>query len=132
MAWNEQWSIKVDGNELNDHAAYWTMIPEWDNAPDDDVVLVEIDGSSPSYIRNQPKEGVYTLLIACPGSTWSTWNTRLTALRSVLTKGVHTLTVQIRGMPTAASVTIVVRGSMVMPKERRLVVNCIVPQPYAT
>lgn len=129
MSWNEQWSIKIDGVELNDITTYFTEIPEIENIPEDDVVTVPIDGRAPAYIRNQPVEAHYTILIASRPCTWEMWSTRITSLKALLTRGSHTLTVQVRGMAAAASTTVVIKGMMIEAKNRRVAVSLVAMTP---
>lgn len=131
MAWAEQWTYKIDGVHINLHGSgFITQIPELENEFDDDVVLVPIDGREPAYIRNQPKEGTYTLLISVDNAgAWASWNSAMNTLRGLLTKGRHTLTVQARGMAAERSTTIIVRGSMASAKERRVAYPVLATTP---
>jgi hypothetical protein len=130
VAWSEQWTIKVDGTHLNGQGSnFITSIPELETGSDDEVILVPIDGSPPAYIRNQPKECIYTFLIAMKGTSWAAYQTQMNTLRGILGRGPHTLEVQVRGMVAPASTTIIVRGWSVAPKERRVAVTAVVPVP---
>jgi hypothetical protein len=131
MVWDGVWSLKVDGTQLHDPASgYFAEIPEWDTGSDDEVILVAIDGSAPAYIRNQPKEATYTLLLAHAGCDWAAWDEYLAWIRSACSRGPHILTAKVRGMADEADVPVVVRGMMVAAKERRIVVSLVVPKPY--
>lgn len=126
------WSYKIDGVQLNTGSTFLVQIPELESEFDDDVILVPIDGREPAYIRNQPKEGIYTLLInVMNAGDWATWQTRMNVLRALLTKGAHLLTVQARGMASEKSTTVVVRGSIVAFDERRVVYQTLVTTPIA-
>lgn len=132
MVWSEQWSIKIDGNELNSVRTggnFLAEIPQLENMPDYDPVIVPMDGAYPAFIRLQPRESAWALNIAMKPCDWATWQTQLQSLKAVLTAGVHTLTVQVRGMPSPVSTTVVVRGMMVEPKARVLSVQLLVPKP---
>lgn len=131
MAWNEQWSVKVDGGvELNDHVNYVTEVPQIDDVPDWDVKIVPIDGTYPAYVRADPTSGVYTVNVQMSACSYATFRTRMAALDAMFTMGAsHTLTVQVRGMPSALSVTIIPRGKAVDAKLRKVTYNCHVPVP---
>jgi hypothetical protein len=130
MAWTGVWTYKIDGVHINlQGSGLITHIPELENEFDDDVVLVPVDGRAPAYIRNQPKEGIYTLMISAGAVDWATWQTRMNTLRALLTKGQHTLAVQARGMAAEKSTIVIVRGSMVAAKERAIVYPLLVTVP---
>lgn len=132
MSWTGVWSIKVDGTELNTAptgGSFIAEIPEIEDIAQMDVVSVAIDGSYPAFIRLQPREGTWTLNIAMKPCSWATWQTNLATLSAILTPGVHTLTVQIRGQSSPLSTTIVVKGRMTAPKQRALSYTLFVPKP---
>lgn len=134
MAWNEQWSYKIDGYELNRNASnpsgvFITQIPELDNQFEQDVILVDVDGDYPAFVRTQPREGNYTILISMLPCSWANYQYRLSTLKTKLSPGQHTLTVQARGMTTAKSVPIVVKSMQVDAKIRLVTVAAVVPRP---
>jgi hypothetical protein len=134
MAWNEQWSFKIDGTEINRNASnptgtFIVQIPELENQFEQDAILVEIDGDYPAFVRMQPREGQYTILISMTPCTWGDYQTRLQTLKTLLSPGQHTLTVQARGMPTAKSVVIVVKSMQIDAKIRLVTVAAVVPRP---
>ena len=132
MTWNEQWSIKIDGQELNTAPTggnYVASIPEIENVADYDAVTVPIDGDYPAFIRLQPRESTWTLNIAMKACNWATYQTQIASLKTLLAPGIHTLAVQIRGMTAAKSATVVVRGMMIQPTARALSVTLFVPKP---
>lgn len=128
--WAEQWSYSVGGHELNDHTNYVTQIPEINNVPDYNVVSVPIDGDYPAFIRADPANGVWSILIQMQPCTWAVYETRRAQLASWLPMGVPlTLTVQIRGMTGVKSATIVPKNLIVNAKTRSLAYSCHVPIP---
>ena len=131
MAWNEQWTYVVDGTNLNDHVNTVCEIPEIDNVFGHDVILAQIAGDHPVFIRSQPGEGRLTINVALKGAGLnSTYRTRIDSLRTLLSQGVrHTLTVQVRGMSGSKSLKFYVEGSMVDYKRRLLSVRCVAPKP---
>jgi len=132
MAWPGKWSIKIDGTEINtlpNGGDYIAEIPEIDNIAEFDQVTVGMDGDYPAFIRLQPREATWTLNISMKACTWETYQTRLTWLKSVLSLGPHTLTVQVRGQATPVSATVVVCGIIVEAKSRALSIKLSVPKP---
>jgi hypothetical protein len=130
MAWAEVWSIQVDGHELNDLTNYVTQIPEIEDLPADDIILVPIDGAPPAYIRSQPKEAIYSILLSMKPCNWATYQAHMASLRSILPKGVPlTLQVQIRGMSSPMSTIIIVRSWAVNAKQRSIAVTTVAPVP---
>lgn len=129
MSWANQWSYKVDGHELNDITNYFTQIPEIDNDPEQDPVMVEMEAGYPWLVRLQPVQGAYTILVQMRSCPWDVYQSRLAQLKGWLAPGVHTLTVQARGMGSAKSLTVVTRGMMVDAKLRRLAVTAVAPVP---
>lgn len=135
MAWTGIWSIKMDGVELNTLPTgghFLCEIPEIDNVPELDQVTVAMDGNYPAFIRLQPREASWTLNLTMKPCDWETYQTRLDYLKSVLYSGVHTLTVQVRGMSTAKSTTVVVCAMTVDAKSRAVSVKLSVPKPVLT
>jgi hypothetical protein len=132
LAWAEQWSIKVDGNEVNTigQGGYLsTQVPEvgWDNEVE--VVWQSRDNTYPVAVALRPTAGNLTFLIQMKPCTWATWESQLTTLRMWFTTGPHLFTFQIRGMPAPLSMAGIVKGMQTSPKERRLVVSAVVPNP---
>lgn len=132
--WNEQWSYKIDGYELNRNASnptgnYHVQIPELQNLPEQEVILAPIDGDYPAFVRNQPKEANWTILIAVRPNTPADWYTELTNIQTRLSAGLHTLTVQARGMTVEATVKIVVKSMNIDYKQRLITVAAVVPNP---
>jgi hypothetical protein len=132
MAWPGRWSIKIDGVELNTLPTgghYICEIPEIDNVPEQDQVVVAMDGDYPAFIRLQPREASWTLNLTMKPCDWPTYQTRLAYLKSLLSSGPHTLTVQVRGMDVEKSVTVIVCAMMVEAKSRAISVKLSVPKP---
>lgn len=132
MAWPGIWSIKIDGTELNTLPTggdFLCEIPEIDNVPEQDQVVVAMDGDYPAFIRLQPREASWTLNLSMRGCDWATYQTNLDYLKSVLSSGPHTLTVQVRGMASPKSTTVVVCAMMVEAKSRAVSVKLSVPKP---
>lgn len=127
--WSEQWSLKVDGHELNDRTNFLVEIPELDDQSADDIVLVTIAGDYPIYVRSQPTDATWNLLIQMTPCNWATYQTRLATLRSYLSSGRHTITVQRRGMAAAKSATVIVKGWAIDAKSRKVAVTLVVPKP---
>ena len=126
------WSYKIDGNEINDNVQFHvTGLPELDDEPDDEVILAKLAGDHPVFIRTQPVDTVYTLLIAMmPPVSNATYQTRLALLKSWFTAGVpHTLTVEARGMDEPKSVVVIRRGITVNFKLRLVAIQLVVPKP---
>ncbi len=135
MAWAEQWSIKVDGNEVNSIGTggpYSCMVPEVGWVPERQVLTVDRDWNFPVAVGLQPMGGNYTFLIAMKSCNWATWHTQSEQLKSWFSIGAHTFTFQVRGMPTPKSVVGIVRGIMDSPVERRVTVLVTVPEPVLT
>lgn len=132
MPWTNQWSIKIDGTEVNTlpTGGYLVAeIPELENIPDWEPVTVPIDGDWPSFIRLQPVDTSWTVNISMAACDWATYQTRIAALRALFSQGVHTLTVQVRGQASPLSATVVARGMMVNAKARSASVSLYVPKP---
>lgn len=113
MTWSGQWSIQIDGHELNSITTggpYATTCPELRWVHEQDVKFVPIDGDYPAYVGMQPREGNYTLLIQMKAVSDAVWETQLAQLQSWLTPGQHVLTFQVRGMAAAKSVTVIARS----------------------
>lgn len=128
--WNEQWSIKVDGYEINDKTAFWTVIPEIDNIGSVDVITVDVPNDYPVYIRTQPLSASITFKINMTPCSWATYRTRLDTIYALMTPGPHTLTIQVRGMATAKSLTFIPQQVTVTdPKARELSVQATIPKP---
>lgn len=129
MVWSEQWSYKIDGTEVNDRTNFFVVVPELDHDFEQEAIMVSVQGDYPSFIRNQPKEGAYTFIVSMTNCTWATYQTRLATLKAIFSNGIHTFTVQARGMASAKSVTLVVQGITVQAKERVVTVRTIAPKP---
>lgn len=135
MSWTGQWSIKVDGHELNSimtGGPYITQCPEIDWLHEQDVKLVPRDGDYPAYVGMQPREGNYTFLIQMKPCSEATYDTQLAELKGWLSPGQHTFAFQIRGMPTAKSVVAVIRGVATEFKARRVTALATAPNPVLT
>jgi hypothetical protein len=128
MAWAEQWSIKVDGTEINT-GNFITEIPDLDSIGSVDAVLVTIPNDYPVFIRTQPLDSTININTQMKPCAWATFQTNLATLRGILTPGLHTLTVQVRGMATAKSLTIVVKSMAVEAVGRRVSTQALVPTP---
>jgi hypothetical protein len=130
MVWTEQWTIKIDGTNINDKVNYFTTIPDLDNIFGSvDPVMVSIPNDYPVFIRNQPLDATININIQMTPCTWATFQTRLTALRALLSPGRHAMAAQVRGMATEKSLSIIVTSFAVDPKARRINVQAIVPKP---
>ena len=132
MAWPGFWSIKIDGTEINTLPVggnYLCEIPEIDNVAEFDQITVAMDGDYPAFIRLQPREASWTLNISMKSCDWPTYQTQLAYLKSLLSSGPHTLTVQVRGMPDPKSTMVVVCAMMVEAKSRAVSVKLSVPKP---
>lgn len=116
------WSYKVDGYELNDGTSFLAFVPEIDDESADDVILVQIDGGYPVFVRVQPTPITLSLNIQVLPSGWRMYDSRVAWLKNLLSTGdIHTLEVQARGM-TSPKTTPVYRTSLAMgdPKTGRL------------
>jgi len=131
MSWLEQWSIQIDGTEINDGTNYITRIPEIWNVQEQSPILASIDGDYPAFIRFQPKEGQYTIITTINAHTWADFYAKWTTLKALLTPVAagHVLTVQVRGMPAAKSVTIYPQSTMVDPISRTCSTIAVAPEP---
>ena len=131
MAWSHQWTLKVDGTNLNDHVKYVCTVPELQSIAPGRVVLAQIDGDYPAFIRRQPAEGSFTFLIAMKNaSTDVLWDERLAELTALFDPtAYHTLAAQIRGMGTEQSARFVVESMQVDYKTRTVVVFTTAPNP---
>jgi hypothetical protein len=131
MPWAEQWSYLVDGTNVNDHINYVCQIPEIDNMQNQDVILAQIAGDHPVFIRSQPAEGRLTFNVALKGAgPPATYRTRMDALAALFAQGTrHTLTVQARGMGAAKTLRFYVEGTMVDYTRRLLSVRAVAPKP---
>jgi hypothetical protein len=129
MAWSAQWSLKIDGSQLNDKSNYYAEIPELDTGSDHDIILVNIAGDYPLFVRAQPMDATMNLLIQMTPCNWATYRTRLATLQALLTPGRHTLEVQVRGMTAAKTMMVVVKGMAIEAKTRKVAVTLIVPKP---
>ena len=124
------WTYQIDSLNINDGVNFFTLeVPEIDNPPSSDIILVEHAGDVPDFVREQPTEGLFTPLLFIPGTTEASWNTNITALRAVLTPGLHTFTVQARGWPSAKSVQVVRRNFATNYKLRQVTVGLVAPNP---
>ena len=132
MPWLEQWSYKIDGTEINDRTTLFTQIPELSNVFEQDIILAQIDGDYPVYIRTQPTEGRISFLINIAYSSPASFDTTLTSLKALFTQVPHTLTVQARGMSTTKTLTFIPQGMMVDYKQRLVTVSAVVPKPVLT
>lgn len=125
------WSFKIDGTEINDNVMFHVAgIPQIDDVPEYDVILVSLADRHPVFVRTQPTEGVYTMNIAmippCPPDEYQT---RKDFLKSVMTPGLHTLTYQGRGMAAPASMDVIVRSMIFAYKLRLCSVGLVAPEP---
>lgn len=124
------WSIKVDGNELNNTAlGRLAAVPEVDVDPDMDLILAPVDGDYPAVVRLQPREGRYTILVQRGGISNADWQTELAFLRGICTVGKHVLTLQVRGMSAPKSVTIWITGRAAEFTLRRFVATATAAKP---
>jgi hypothetical protein len=124
------WSYRVGALELNDGISFVTSVPEIENASEDDVILVPIDGDYPRFVRLQPREAQYTFLIAMKPCSWPVYQSRLNQLKSVFTQGASVeLEFQVRGMTEPMSVNIQVKNFLIDPKKRLVTVSAIVARP---
>ena|ERR1035437_4271428 len=130
MVWNEQWSIKVDGNQINDKTNFWTTIPEIDDLITFDVVTVAIPNDYPVYIRTQPLSASLTFNISMTPCTWAVYRSRLEWLQTVFAPGPHTLLIQVRGMSDPKSLVFIAKQLTVADAKARAVsVQAVVPKP---
>ena len=131
MPWSNQWTIGVDGTQLNDHVKYVTTVPELQVTPSQRIVLAERDGDFPVFIRSQPSPGNLTFLIAMKNAGNPTvWDTRLAELKALFATGVyHTLTAQVRGMDSAKSMRFITEGIQPDFVTRTVVVFTVAPRP---
>lgn len=123
------WSYKIDDVEINDGISFVTQVPEIDNSANFDIVLAQIDGDYPVLVRTQQVESVYTFLIAMTPCNWSTYNTRMSLLRTLFSPGSHTFKVQARGMDMPREVSIIAQTMIVQPKERQISVKTVAHKP---
>lgn len=132
------WVTTLDGLDLHDGVNFITeSIPEVDDAPPYDPIMVEMAGSWPKHVRDQPASAVYTLNLHIMGgvgvvATEGQWASRLAALRAVLGPGKHTLTVRRRGMASTKSVQVIFRGMATNYRLRSVSVDLIAPKPLHT
>lgn len=132
MAWAGQWTYKIDGTHINGNGSNLiTQIPELENSFEDTVVEVPVDGREPSYIRNQPQSGIYTILIDRGDCSWADWHATMASLTSLMSKGPHTLTAQARGMPAEKSCQIIIRSWVPSATERKIAFQAVAMAPIA-
>lgn len=132
MAWNEEWTYVVDGLNVNDLALYSCAIPELDNLMQRDIILAQIAGDWPAYIRSQPVEGRFTFNIALLGAGSSpVYRARIDNLRDVVFKQgpYHTLVVKARGMAATRSMDFLVEGGMADYTRRICSFRALAPKP---
>lgn len=126
--WGSEWSIRIDGVEINDRVNYWAQIPEISNLFEQDAVLAPVDGDYPVLVRMQPKEGVYTCMIWAGGEP-ADFETKRLALFTLLTPVAHTLSVKVRGMADYKSTQVVPKNVIVSYTERMLSAALLAPKP---
>lgn len=132
MVWTGQWSIKVDGNELNSITTggpYATMCPEVGFHFEMDPILAPVDGGYPVLVRLQPREGRYNFFIQMKPCNWPTWEAQQAQLRGWLSPGTHEFEFQIRGMASPKTVSAAVLNFITSPKERRITCSALAPNP---
>lgn len=130
MVWDGVWSYDVDGTELNDHVNYVCMVPELQSLQPRSIIMADIDGDYPVFIRSQPQSGSLTILIAMKNASIQDWDTRLTALHALFDQTTyHTLTVKVRGMPEKKQVRFLVENLQPDFKSRTVVVSATAPNP---
>lgn len=121
MVWTEQWTLTLDGTSLNNHTDWDSYIPEIDNGFSGDVILVQIAGDTPYYVRVQPREGKFNLLVQMRPCSAATFRSRFEALKALLTPGLHTLVVQVRGMADAKTYSVISDGGWIVDYKGRRV-----------
>jgi hypothetical protein len=132
LAWNGQWSTKVDGTEINDRDKWWVAaIPELENMAEQDVIMADVAGDYPVFIRSQPRAGPITINIAmAKGCTEPVWQTRLEDLKALFAQGVkHVLTVQVRGMAATKTLKFITVGMTADYRQRIVSVRTISNKP---
>jgi hypothetical protein len=131
VAWTGVWSIKIDGTEINS-GNFITDIPDLDSIGSVEAVMVPIPNDYPVLIRTQPLDSTININTQMKPCDWATFQTNLATLRGILSAGVHTLTVQVRGMTAAKSLIIVITSNAVEAKGRRMNTQALIPKPVWT
>jgi hypothetical protein len=127
------WTYQIDSLDINDGVNFTVVaVPEIDNLPPTDIILVERAGDTPEYVREQPVEQVYTAEIFVEGVGETTWYARMQSLKAVLLPGLHTFKVQARGWPAAATVQVVKRNMSTNYKLRGVTLELVAPNPVWT
>jgi len=135
MAWDEQWSIAVDGHELNTGPSggrWFAEIPELGWMAEQEVILVPRDGDYPAAVGMQPQQAEYTLMVSMKAVSWSQWDTDLATLMGWLDYGAHAFVAQVRGMPSSKTFNAITKSLSTAPKYRRLTCGLVVPTPVLT
>lgn len=133
------WTYTLGALDLNDFTNWIVVqLPELDDMPVQEPVLVEMAGDYPAFIRQQPQSGTFTLNLVAIELSGSgrpiscrpeTWQTRMDALRAELTPGFKTLTVQARGMAAPKSVQVIYSGMGTNYKLRLVSLDLVAPKP---
>jgi hypothetical protein len=125
-----KWSVKIDGWEMNDGVNYYVDVPEASNLFERQVVMAQIDGDYPVMVRVQPQAARMTLLVAMgQGTTDALFDARIAELQTKLGGGLHTLTLQLRGMPVPKSVQVVAESILPSFTQRLATVQLLAPRP---
>lgn len=100
------WSYIVNEEELNDGTRFRTVVPDIQDSSAYEVILAQIDGDFPVYVRIQPMERVLTFLISMVPCPWSQYQERLSILQELFKPGVlRTLQWRARGAATVSTFT---------------------------
>lgn len=134
MAWLEQWSYAVDGEEFNEPdrttGRWMTYIPELDNGLEGEQIWVPVEGDIPWYVRTQPQAGRFTILTQMHACTPAQYAARLAIWRGIFeVPGLHELVAQARGQSGTRTIPIYTNGGwMAEYTLRRLSTVVTVPE----
>lgn len=110
MAWANQWTHRVNGVEFNDPANGITcVVPEVDNAPPVELVMVPVAQNFPVHHRSQPISAVLTFLVhVVPSGDLEADYARVQTMKAACAVGTPVMyQVQVRGMPDLMEVEVI-------------------------